>query len=139
MASKNEVKQAEQQVEAEQGRSGMSDAVHRLLLAAIGAVALAQDEMEDLIDRLVERGQIAEADGRKMLKDVMARRKATVAKASQAASTAIRAPKRAVDDVEKRIESLLGRMNVATRDEIDALGDKITTLMAKIDELKKSS
>ena len=49
----------------------MVDAVHKVFLAGIGAVALAKEDMEDLVGKLVERGEIAEADGRKLMKDVM--------------------------------------------------------------------
>ncbi|HEX9115766.1 MAG TPA: poly(hydroxyalkanoate) granule-associated protein, partial [Anaerolineae bacterium] len=47
------------------------DVVRKVLLASIGAVALAQDEVEDFVNKLVDRGQIAEKDGRKLIKDVM--------------------------------------------------------------------
>ena len=56
-------------------KSSLMEAVHKVLLAGIGAAALAQDEIEDFVNRLVERGEIAEADGKKMLKDVMEKRK----------------------------------------------------------------
>ena len=41
------------------------EASRRVLLAAIGAAALAQDEIEDFVKKLVDRGEIAEKDGKK--------------------------------------------------------------------------
>lgn len=100
------------------------DAARKVLLAGIGAVALAQDEIEDFVDRLVERGEIAEKDGRKLLREVMDRRKKETEKAG--------------DEVSKRVEEILDRMNVPTKADIEALGEKIAALTKKVDELKKA-
>jgi hypothetical protein len=40
------------------------ESARKVLMAAIGAVALAQDEIEAFINRLIERGEIAEKDGK---------------------------------------------------------------------------
>jgi len=52
----------------------MYEVSRKLLLAAIGAVSFAQDEVDDFIDRLVERGEIAEKEGRQLMKEVMEKR-----------------------------------------------------------------
>ena len=72
-------------------KSPLLAAAHRVLLAGIGVVGLAQDEIEDFVARLVERGEIAEADGRKMLKDVLEKRKSVLDKTTKLAG----APERA--------------------------------------------
>lgn len=105
------------------------DAVHRVLLAGIGAVALAKEDMEDLVSKLVERGEIAEADGRKMMKDIMERRK------KQASVQT----KKAEDALDQRVEDVMNRMNIPTKDEIEVLSAKITALTKKVDELKKTA
>ena len=100
------------------------DLTRKVLLAGIGAVALAQDEIESFINRLVERGEIAEKDGKQLLNEVMAKRKKESTKAE--------------DEINKRIESILERMKIPSKSDIDALSEKIATLTKKIDELKKS-
>ena len=115
-------------------KSSLMEAVHKVLLAGIGAAALAQEEIEDFINRLVERGEIAEADGKKMMKDVLEKRKQMV---KMPAKPAVQ-PKKITSDIEKRIEDLMAKMNIPTKDEIDALSAKITVLTKKVDELKKS-
>jgi poly(hydroxyalkanoate) granule-associated protein len=105
------------------------DAVHKVLLASIGAVALAKEDMEDLVGKLVERGEIAEADGRKMMKDVMDRRKKQASEQT----------KKAEDVLDQRVEDVMTRMNIPTKDEIEALSAKITALTKKVDELKKTA
>lgn len=115
-------------------KSPLLEAVHKVLLAGIGAAALAQEEIEDFINRLVERGEIAEADGKKMMKDVLEKRKQMV---KMPAKPPVQ-PKKITSDIEKRIEDLMAKMNIPTKDEIDALSAKITVLTKKVDELKKS-
>lgn len=114
-------------------KSPLLGAAHRVLLAGIGAVALAQDEIEDFINRLVERGQIAESDGKKLLKEILEKRKAVLAKTAEP----VEAPKQAVDELEKRVEDAMVRMNIPSKDEIEALSAKITLLTKKVDELKR--
>lgn len=102
----------------------MLTAVRKVLLAGVGVVALAQEEVEEFVNRLIERGEIAEKDGRRLVTDIMERRKKQVADAEE--------------ELEKRIESILNRMNVPTKADIDALSRKITNLTKKVDELKKA-
>ncbi|MEZ4643704.1 MAG: phasin family protein [Chloroflexota bacterium] len=97
----------------------------KVLMASIGVVALAQEEIEDFVNRLIDRGEIAEKDGRKLVSDVVERRKKQVEEAEA--------------ELEGKIEEMLNRMNVPTKADIDALSRKITTLTKKVDELKKTS
>lgn len=115
---------------------------HKVLLAGVGAAALAQEEIEDFANRLIERGEIAEADGKRMVKDVLEQRRKqmerTGERAQEFASGLTEGQKRIADDVEQRIEAVLARMNIPTKEEIETLTAKITALTRKVDELKKS-
>jgi polyhydroxyalkanoate synthesis regulator phasin len=121
--AKVEVKMEEASDE-EMDRGRLLEASRRLMLASIGAVALAQDELENLTQRLVERGQIAEQDSKRLVRDIMERRRQETQKAE--------------DQMEKRVEELLQRMNVPTKNDIEALSAKIEALSKKVDELKKA-
>jgi poly(hydroxyalkanoate) granule-associated protein len=118
--AKRAVKPVEEQAE----RSPLYEAARKVLLAGMGAFALAQEEGEDFVNKLVERGEIAEKDARKLVKEMADKRR----KAGQAGR----------DGLEKRIEDILDRMNVPTKSDIEALSAKITTLSHKVDELKKT-
>ncbi len=109
-------------VPADEKRGSLVDATRRLMLASIGAVAMAQDEMQAFVDRLVERGQIAEEDGKRLLRDVMERRRDQ--------------GRRAEEELERRLQTVLATMNVPTRADIEILSAKITELSRKVDELK---
>jgi chaperonin cofactor prefoldin len=47
-------------------------------------------------------------------------------------------PKAAREDLDKRIETILDRMNVPTKADIEALGDKISMLSSKVDTLRRA-
>jgi poly(hydroxyalkanoate) granule-associated protein len=138
----DQVKQGAQDLE----KNPLVVAAHKVLLAGIGAAALAQEEIEDFINRLVERGSIAEADGRRMAKDVLDQRRKQMERASERAqevatemrSSMAEGPKKIADDLEQRIESVLARMNIPTKEEVETLTAKITALTHKVDELKKT-
>ncbi len=111
--------------EAAKEPNPLFDAVHKVLLASIGAVALAQDEMEDFVNKLVERGELAEKEGRDLLRDVMQRRKKDA--------------KKAEEEVDKRMSELVDRLKIPSKTDVDGLSAKIDELSKKVDELSKKS
>ncbi len=119
------LKKAKAEAVEEEERSPLLDLARKVLLAGVGAVALAQDEVEDFVNRLVERGEIAEKDGRQLVRDLLERRKQEAAKAEE--------------ELDKRVAELLQRMNVPTKADIDALSAKITALTQKVEELKQNN
>ena len=118
-------KKVEVVVEEEAERSSLYEATRKVVLASMGAVALAQEELEQFIAKLVERGEIAEKEGKKLVHEAMDKRK--------------KETKKAEGELDKRMEELLARMSVPSKSDIDALSAKITALTKKVDELKKES
>jgi poly(hydroxyalkanoate) granule-associated protein len=121
MGKKVEIVVQEPAEEAE--RSPLYEATRKVLLASIGAMALAQDELEQFVNKLVERGQIAEKEGKKLVREAMDKRR--------------KETKKAEGELDRRMEELLARMNVPSKSDIDALSAKIAALTKKVDELKK--
>lgn len=118
---KNGKKVAEhEELDETEERNRFLEISRKVLLASFGAVALAQDEIEDFVNRLVERGEIAERDARKLLREVTEKRR-----------------KSAEHEMDKRLEEVLDQLNVPSKADIDSLGHKITALTRKVDELKK--
>ena len=101
-------------------RNRLLEATRKVMLAAVGAVGLAQDEMEDFVNRLVKRGEIAEKDARKLVKEVTEKRRKNVQKGA-----------------EKRVDKMFDRMNIPSKADIEELNAKISILTAKVEELKK--
>lgn len=114
---------AKAQAEGKEERP-LYEATRRMLLASIGAVALAQDEIEAFVNKLVERGELADQEGFRLVKEIKARRQKNF--------------KRMEDELAKRLDAAVFRMNMPTKADMDALSEKIAALNKKIDELKKA-
>ncbi len=112
----------------ENGHNPMLEMARKVLLASIGAVALTQEEIEKFVNKLIDRGEIAEKDGRKLISDVMEKRRRKAEEATAEVE----------QTYEGRMEEVLARMNIPSKNDIDALSRKITTLTEKVDELSKT-
>lgn len=102
------------------------EGLRRILMAGIGVAVLAQEEIEDFVTKLVDRGEIAENDGRSLVSDVLERRRSELQRRSREAGS----------EVDRRIEGMLTRLNVPTQSEIKQLSDQISELSKKVDELR---
>ena len=120
------IKVEEEAVE-EAGSNPFLEGIRRALLAGVGAVSVAQDEAEKFVSKLIEKGEIAEKDGRSLLNELAEKRKQRAQESS----------KRVSDELEKRMESLLNRMNIPTKSDIEQLSNKVAELTKKIDTLKE--
>ncbi len=98
-------------------------AFRKLALASIGVFAMAQDEVENLIVKMVERGEIAEKDAHKLVDELTNRRK--------------EGTKKAEEEFDKRLDQALNRLNIPTKDDIEALSQKINALAKRVEELKR--
>jgi poly(hydroxyalkanoate) granule-associated protein len=104
-------------------QSQMRDMLRKVLLATIGAAAIAQEEVEALVNKLIERGEIAEKDGKSLIHEMMEKRKSKTEKIE--------------DEVSKNVADVLKKMNIPSKADVEVLNQKITGLSKKIDELKK--
>ena len=100
-------------------RPPLAELVRKVMLAGIGAAALAQEEAESFIHKLIEKGELAEKDGRVLVKDLREKRK-----------------QKAEEEIDKRVTSLIERMKIPTKGDIEALSEKIAEVSKKVDDLK---
>lgn len=114
-------KKEEAAKEEEKKVSPLLEPLRKVVLASIGAMAIAQEEAEDLINRLVERGEIAREEGRKLMEDMSAKRR-----------------ENARAQFDKRVEATLDRVNVPTKADLRAVEKKLDELNKKLDQLVKS-
>ena len=115
-------------------RMPVMEATHKMFLAGVGAAALVQEAIVDWMARFVERGELVEQETRQMLRDRMARRRHQVRKAVDKRKNAAQDSEA---ELEAEVQGLLGRMNVPSKDDIDALSAKVTELTKKVDELNE--
>jgi polyhydroxyalkanoate synthesis regulator phasin len=100
------------------------DIVRRMMLAGIGAVALTHDEIEEFIDKLVDRGEIARKDREELIKEMRERYK--------------KYHKGEEHPAHKKVAELMERFSVPTKDDIAELNKKLSDLEKKIDKLSKT-
>jgi polyhydroxyalkanoate synthesis regulator phasin len=100
------------------------DVAHRIMLAGIGALSISMSEMEEFINRLVERGEIAKKDGENMINEFRERRHKFMNNDESY--------------FQKRMDKFYNKMNMPSRSDIDELSEKIMELEKKIDELVTS-
>ena len=112
---------------ADNGKNPVAAGVESALRASIGLFSLGKEETEAIINRMIERGELAEKDGRRILKDLFGR------------------PKKGVQQINRRMENaldetivgILNMLNVPTRSDLRTLSEKINELAEKVDELSK--
>ena len=112
--------------DASEDSNSLLDGLRRILMAGIGVAVLAQEEIEDFVTRLVDRGEIAENDGRSLISDVLERRKQEIQNNTRKVS----------DGMDRRVEGVLNSLNVPTKSEIASLSEQISELSKKVDELQ---
>jgi poly(hydroxyalkanoate) granule-associated protein len=106
----------------------------RVLLAGMGAVALTAEEAQAFVDKLVERGELAEVEAQKLIQDFQERLKQ---RESQIQRAGEQGAQQAGSMVEDQIAAMLHRMNVPTKRDIDQLSQQIEMLNAKIDAMRE--
>jgi len=99
------------------------ESLRRVLLASVGVVALTIEEIGELVDKLVERGEIAEQEGKKLVIEIKEKRKKKTDEAEDMASS--------------RMREMMDKMDIPTKSDINDLSAKIATLSKRVDELKK--
>ena len=104
------------------------DAMRKLLLASIGAIALSREQTDAVVKRLVERGELAQKDGEKVLGAIADRLRPNAAPTQFAKVEA---------QVETGLEQLLNRLNIPSKRDIDDLSAKIAQLAARVEELRQ--
>lgn len=109
--------------------------LRRMLLASIGAVAMTADEAEQFIQRLVERGELAQKDGEKLMNEMMTRFRQKPQEAEAKAQA------RADDlgsKMENSVEQFLNRLNVPSKRDIDELSARVAQLAARVEEVRRA-
>lgn len=98
--------------------------LEKIILAGMGAASITQDKVEKLVDELVKEGEMSDKDAAVMAK-------------------------RAVDNIEKSrkemekkteavVKQVIGKINVPTRKDVQALEKQIAELNKRLDASKKA-
>jgi poly(hydroxyalkanoate) granule-associated protein len=116
----------------------VTDTAHKALQVGLGAVDMTRDQVVNLahkaqtntsefVNKLAERGAKVETTNRERVTEVVESGKKQTDETVHDAQEAL----------DTRIKAALQRMNIPTKDDIDALNDKLDKLAKKLDELEK--
>ncbi|MEN6436898.1 MAG: hypothetical protein ABFD14_06810 [Anaerolineaceae bacterium] len=100
-----------------ESRETMFPFARKLVLAAVGAAVIAEDELEQCIARLAEKGELAEEDARKLIKEMIETH----------------------DKMLKEHRSERSKVQTAkiSQEELDNLNARLAELTRQVEELKK--
>lgn len=110
-------------------QTDLMESAHRIWLAGLGAVALAEEEGSKVFKNLVERGQDMEERG----KERVAQAKGTMSGVKTVAESYWDTLGRLIDD---RLTAVIHRLGVPTKEEIEALTKKVDNLNKTMEKLK---
>jgi poly(hydroxyalkanoate) granule-associated protein len=123
--------EAQTQATFDRARQELLDAGRNLWLAGLGVVAEVEEgsgRLDHWFDRLVERGRPVDERQRKAFENIEER-----------TGTTVREMKKLFEDtVQYESKSMLKRLGLMTRDDVQVLAARIDTLALKIDELVAS-
>ncbi len=101
----------------------------KVMLAGLGAFTMAQEEMTGLFNNLVERGTATEEKTRDVVNKQVENRQKEARKAA----------KRVEKEIEDRFEDVLHWMNIPSKNDIEKLSRKVSTLNKKVNDLSKAA
>lgn len=110
--------------------------VRKALMASLGAVALTAEEANEFVNRLVERGEIAEADAQRLISELRAQGRKQEEEASRTRDELTR---KAGMALEESVETILHQINAPDKAEIEELSRKIGVLNDKVTALTNRS
>ncbi len=114
---------------SKQLQNELMGSAHRVWLAGLGAMAMAEEESNKLFKALVERGETVEVRG----KETVEKAKGTVTGMKTVAESYWETFERTLDD---QVTSIIHRVGVPTKSEIEELTKKVEQLTASIEKLR---
>ena len=121
-----EIKVKEVEGAATKAGTTLVEGLRKLLLASIGVAALTRDEVESFVNKLVDRGELAQKDAEKLLKEMQTRVRESRPQVQKVG-----------ERVEQGVEEFLSRLSIPSRRDVDELSAKLDQLSARVDELRK--
>jgi len=98
----------------------INEILHKALMAGIGV----PEKLKELVDELVEKGELSKSEGAKLVKECSQKIGRTGDELNKGMS--------------ELIDKTLEKMNIPTRAEVDKLNKKVTALSSRLKKLEDS-
>ena len=110
----------------QEAKEKWSEQLKNVIRASIGGTRLVQEEIEEFINKCIEKGELAEKDGKSLITDLFNKRKKfTQEKMSSLEST-----------IDERIEGILKKMHIPTKEDVSQMNDKLEQVLTKLEKLE---
>ncbi len=116
---------------AKEFQSEMKESAHKIWLAGLGAMAVAEQEGSRLFKSLVEKGEELESRG----KDQVEKARGTFGGVRTVAESYWETLERTIDD---QLTAVIHRIGVPTKDEIETLTKKVEALTKSVEKLRSA-
>ena len=103
----------------------MFELIRKTVLAGIGAATLTKEKAEELVDELIQRGEVASEERPKVVRELVTK--------------AEKASKEWHERVEKAVKETVERLGIPTKADLDALNRKIDELAAEVEKMGKAA
>ena len=97
----------------------MLESINKLMLAGLGALTMTRQRAEKIFDEYVRKGESAKADREGFVKDLM--------------DSADKAREDLDQAIDKRVQQVMGKLNLATQEDLARVEAKLDALLAKGD------
>lgn len=95
----------------------MIDLLKKTMLTGLGLAVMTKERLDELRDELIKKGQMSEQEGKEFVDELMRKSE--------------QAEKEFQERVERTVQSVVERLNLATHDDIAALDAKLTALLQR--------
>jgi len=115
--------------QAQEIKDDVMGSAHKVWLAGLGALSMAEEEGGKLFKSLIKKGEAMEKRGKQRVEKA----KGTVSGVKTVAESYWETFEKAVDD---KVTAVIRRLGVPTKDEIEKLANKVEELTGNIDKLR---
>lgn len=102
-------------------RITMIESLRRLGLLGIGAISITEEKVKQVVNELVEKGEVSTEEGKTLVHELMAEKKKQMQDFDE--------------KISKDVQNAVGKAKIASKDDVSRLEDKITELEKTIEKL----
>ncbi len=98
----------------------MIELIKKAMFTSLGFASLTKDKIEDVANEFVEQGAINEQEGKKLVQELF--------------NQVEQSQKDMEVKVESYVNAVIGKIDIATKSDIDELSDKLRAIEKKVEE-----
>ncbi len=99
----------------------MIESLRKLGLLGIGAIAITEEKVKQVVNELVEKGEMNAEEGKTLVHELLAEKKKQMQDFDE--------------KISKDVQNAIGKSKIASKDDVSRLEDKITELEKTIQKL----